>query len=282
MIEREARQDMATYSQIIHREGFVAATDGNLSVRLDDRRILITPSGIRKEDMTPEAPVIVDYDGNVLSGQGSASSEKKIHLKAYLERPDVHAVIHAHPVYSIALTVAGMMIDTCLLPETVVTLGAVPVAPYATPSTEELPDSIEPYVKESDVVMLSRHGSLTMGKDLGTATKLLEKLEQAAQITYLALTLGGVERFSTAELERLQGLRGFYGVSTQQLACSVNQPGPGGVESAQTAAPAGAASSAEPCGCDTPDSTNLDMTEEQVAKLVDLIAGQVTEKIRQG
>jgi len=275
--ERTARREMARFSQIIHREGFVAATDGNLSIRLDDRRILITPSGIRKEEMTPEAAVVIDYDGNVVSGQGRASSEKKIHLKAYEERRDVMAVIHAHPVYSIALTVAGVPIDTCLLPETVVTLGAVPVAPYATPSTDELPQSIEPFVRDSDVVMLARHGSLTMGKDLGTATKLLEKLEQAAQISYYATLLGGATRFSTPELERLQGLRGFYGVETQQLACSLNQSSAGDVESKRTG-------QGECAACESADSAmaNLNLTDQQVASLVDVIAGQITARLQAG
>ena len=223
--ELNARAEMVKYSHLVHRERLVTATDGNLSIRLDDKRILITPSSLRKEDMTLEAPVVIDYGGEVISGDRRASSEKKIHLKVYQERDDVHAVIHAHPTYSIALTVAGAPLDTCLLPEIVVSLGAVPVAPYATPSTEDLPASIEPFVKRSDVIMLERHGSLTMGKDLGTAFKLLEKLEQAAQISYLAMAIGGPVQFPPEELERLRGLRDFYGIKTQQVACSLSPTG---------------------------------------------------------
>lgn len=229
--ELQARQEIAKYSHKIHQQGLVTATDGNLSIRLDDRRILITPTGIRKEDVTPEDPVIMDYDGNVIGGNRGASSERKIHLKALIERPDINACIHAHPSYAIALTVAQAPFDTCLLPETVVRLGAVPVAPYATPSTDDLPASIAPFVGEADAIMMERHGSLTMGVTLTDAFELLEKLEQAARISFYAMLLGGPAPFPQKELERLRGLRDFYGVKTRQLSCSIGAGANGGAAS---------------------------------------------------
>lgn len=244
-IELKARQDMVRISHAVHRAGLVTATDGNLSIRLDEQRILITPSSLRKEEMTLEAPVVIDYDGNMI-GAGRASSERKIHLKAYHERPEVNAVIHAHPIYSIALTVAGKTVDTCLLPEIVVSLGSVPVAPYATPSTDDLPWSMDGYVQQSDVIMLERHGSLTVGKDLDTAYKLLEKLEQSAQICFYANLLGGAVPFSIDELERLQGLRDFYGADTAQLVCALERRPVGGVSSVRKEV--STAASSEPSG----------------------------------
>lgn len=219
--ELRAREEIATFSRKIHKQGLVAATDGNLSVRLDNERILITPSGIRKEDVTIDDPVIIDYEGNVIGGNRTASSERKIHLKAFAEREDVNACIHAHPPYAIALTVAKAPFDTCLLPEMVVRLGSVPVASYATPSTDDLPASIDPYIRRCDTIMLERHGSLTVGKTLVEAFELLEKLEQAARISFYAMLIGGPVPFPQGEIERLRGLREFYGVQTKQLACPV-------------------------------------------------------------
>lgn len=262
--ELAARHDMVKYSRLVHREHLVTATDGNLSVRLDDHRILITPSSLRKEDMTLDDPVVIDFDGNVLEGDRRASSEQKIHIKTYREREDVRAVIHAHPTYAIALTVAGADLNTCLLPEIVVSLGAVPVAPYATPSTDDLPASIEPFVKQSDVVMLERHGSLTMGSDLSAAFKLLEKLEQAAHISYLTLAVGGPVRFQQSELERLRGLREFYGIKTQQIACNVNGPG--------TCSTNGASSAVG-------SSSDRQLSDEQMRLLIDTITDRVVAEL---
>ncbi|MCG8478268.1 MAG: class II aldolase/adducin family protein [Spirochaetales bacterium] len=218
--ELEARGEIAHYSRKVHAHGLVSATDGNLSIRLDDEHILITPSSIRKEDMTSEAPVIVTMDGELASGGRRPSTEVKVHLEAYRRRGDVKAVIHAHPPKAIAFTIADAPLDTCVLPEVVVTLGDVPVAPYAAPSTDELPASMSDLIRHSDVVMLARHGSVTVGPTLGDAFKKLEKLEHNAEILIYARILGGATPFSTGQLEELQNLRTFYGVTTTVNACA--------------------------------------------------------------
>ena len=222
--ELQARKDIVYYSHKVHAEGLVSATDGNLSVRLDDSHVLITPSSLRKEDMFIDAPIVIDMDGNLVAGDRRPSTELKVHLEAYRQRPDVQAVIHAHPPKAIAFTIAEAPLDTCMLPEVVVTLGDVPVAPYAAPSTEALPDSMRELIRRSDVVMLARHGSVTVGKDLSDAFKKLEKLEHNAQIMIYARILGGPKPFSGAELKQLEGLRSFYGVKTQQIACTSGAP----------------------------------------------------------
>lgn len=221
--ELEAREQIVTFSHKVQNYGFVSATDGNLSIRLDDRRILITPSGLPKGDMTLDAPIIVDMEGNKLEGAGKPSSEGKMHCEVYRLRSDVNAVIHAHPVKCIAFTVAGVPLDTCLLPEVVVTLGSVPTSRYATPTTDEVPASIKDLITKSDAVMLARHGSLTVGKDLNTAFKILEKMEHTAGIALYARILGGPQPFSSEELQKLYELRGPWGVTKELPSCTGEQ-----------------------------------------------------------
>lgn len=218
--ELQARKDIVYYSHKVHAEGLVSATDGNLSVRLDEEHVLITPSSLRKEDMFIDAPIVIDMQGKLVAGDRRPSTELKVHLEAYRQRPDVQAVIHAHPPKAIAFTIAEVPMDTCMLPEVVVTMGSVPVAPYAAPSTEALPESMRELVRHADTLMLARHGSVTVGKDLGDAFKKLEKLEHNAQIMIYARILGGAKPFSNSELVQLEELRDFYGVKTQHIACA--------------------------------------------------------------
>jgi L-fuculose-phosphate aldolase len=218
--ELQARKDIVYYSHKTHAAGLVTATDGNLSVRLDDQHVLITPSGLRKEDMHIDAPIVIDMEGNLVAGDRKPSTEYKVHLEAYQQRPDVKAVIHAHPPKAIAFTIAGAPLDTCMLPEVVVTMGDVPIAPYAAPSTDALPESMRDLIAKSDALMLARHGSVTVGPCLSEAFKRLEKLEHNAEIMIYARMLGGAQPFSENQLQELQGLRGFYGINTQQIACA--------------------------------------------------------------
>ncbi|MEW5818143.1 MAG: class II aldolase/adducin family protein [Spirochaetota bacterium] len=215
----EARKEIVKYSHKVQEYGFVSATDGNLSIKLDERRVLITPSGIPKGEMTLDAPIIVDMEGNKLEGAGKPSSEGKMHLEVYRLRNDVKAVIHAHPPKCIAFTIAGFPLDTCLLPEVVVTIGAIPTSKYATPTTEEVPASIREYIQKNDAVMLARHGSLTIGKDLNTAFKILEKMEHTATIAMYARMLGGPIPFTDEELKKLYALRKAWGVEKELMPC---------------------------------------------------------------
>ncbi|WP_018527040.1 class II aldolase/adducin family protein [Alkalispirochaeta alkalica] len=217
--ELEARKQIVYYSRKTHAQGLVCATDGNLSVRLSKERFLITPSGIRKEDVTIDDLLVIDSDGNPVGDTRRPSTEYKVHLEAYRRRDDISAVIHAHPPKSIAFTLTKTPLDTCILPEVVVTLGDVPVAPYATPSTDDLPGSMSDLIAVSDVVMLARHGSVTVGATMAEAFKKLEKLEHNAEILIYAHMLGGAQPFSHQEIHRLQGLRDFYGIQTKVRGC---------------------------------------------------------------
>ncbi len=218
--ELEARKQIVLYSKKVHAAGLVCATDGNLSVRLDEHHVLITPSSLRKEDMHIEAPVIIDMNGEPVGDTRRPSTEHKVHLEAYRQRPDVMAVIHAHPPKAIAFTIAEAPLDTCILPEVVVTLGSIPVAPYATPSTDDLPASMGELIRRSDAVMLARHGSVTVGLTLADAFKKLEKLEHNAEILIYARILGGAKPFSRSQLEELENLREFYSITNRTIPCS--------------------------------------------------------------
>ena len=195
--------------------GWVAANDGNVSVRLEDETFLATPTGISKSFITPEKLVRIDAEGNVLEGLAGArpSSEIKMHLCCYRERPDVGAVLHAHPATATGYAVANKALDEYSMIESVIAIGSVPVTPYGTPSTDEVPEAIKPYLQEHDVMLLQNHGALTVGADLITAYYRMETLELFAKISLTAHLLGGAQEISRENIERLCNMRAQYGVT---------------------------------------------------------------------
>lgn len=191
--------------------GWVAANDGNVSVLLDNGLILCTPSGVSKGDMKPDMVLTVDRLGKVIEGTGRPSTELAMHLRCYAERGDVKAVVHAHPPYSTAFAVANRALDDYAMIETICSLGAVPVAPYATPGTEEVPDVIAPYLDKHDAILLRAHGALTVGTDLRTAYFRMETLEHFAKISLFAHQLGGAVDISRDRIDTLLERReSFY------------------------------------------------------------------------
>lgn len=198
--------------RMLHERGMVAATDGNLSARTAGGSILVTRAGVPKGRMTAEDILDVGPDGTLLSGAGRPTTELAMHLAVYHARPDAAAVVHAHPVHATAFAVAGITIDEDLLPEVIVGLGSVPLAPYATPSTIEVPAALEPYLATHDAILLANHGALTLGTSVEEAYSKMEKLEHAAQITLLARLLGGGRRLTADEIGRLEKVsRQSYG-----------------------------------------------------------------------
>ena len=194
VLEYELRQEMVRIGRLIWERGYVAAADGNLSARLGPDRLLATPSGLSKGFLSAEDLVVIGLDGEPVPsyrGRGyKPSSEILMHLEAYRRRPDVNAVVHAHPPAATAFSIAGVTLARCILPEVVVTLGEIPTADYATPGTVEVPQSISQAIQDYDAVILAHHGSLTVGPTLWDAYQRLEKVEQAAQITLIARQLG--------------------------------------------------------------------------------------------
>jgi len=209
-----ARNDIVEVGKRMYRKGFVASNDGNLSIRISEKEILITPSGVSKGYMNASDLLIVDLSGNVLSGRQKPSSEMKMHLAVYKNRPDVYAVCHAHPQITTAFAVARKICDKIALPEVIFSIGCVALSDYATPTTEEVPDSIAGIIKTSDAVLLSNHGALTVGHDIYDAYYKMETLEHFAGITLYARLLGGevgLEPLQISELLRIR--KDVYGKS---------------------------------------------------------------------
>jgi L-fuculose-phosphate aldolase len=231
--EATLRAEIVEVGRRLWARGYVASNDGNISVRLDEKRLLTTPTGVSKGFMTPEMMVVTDLAGHKLAGDRRASSELKMHLAVYESRPDVAAVVHAHPPLATGFAVAGIPLDRAVLAEVVTTLGSIPIAEYATPSTVELPDAVRKYVKAHDGLLLANHGAVTMAGDLMAAYYKMETIEHFAQISLVARLLGGERLLSRDEVLRLQGLRGSYGIASPAPICIDGALGGGGDVSCQ-------------------------------------------------
>jgi L-fuculose-phosphate aldolase len=222
--EAQLRADIVEVGRRLYARGYTASNDGNISVRLDDRRLLMTPASVCKGFMTPEMMCITDLEGRKLQGDRDPSSEMQMHLEVYRRRPDVNAVVHAHPPIATGFAVAGIPLDRAVLAEVITTLGSVPIAEYATPSTRELPEAVARYVQAHDGMLLANHGALTMGKDLFAAYYKMETIEHFARISLVARLLGGERILSREEVLRLQDLRGHYGIAAPAPICADPPP----------------------------------------------------------
>lgn len=206
--EDQARAEVVRICRLLWERGYVAAGDGNVSVRLGDR-LLATPSGFSKGFLRPEQLVLTDLQGVPLPRQAEAaqglrpSSELRLHCEAYRQRPDIGAVIHAHPVAAVACSLAGISLAEAVLPEVVLDLGGIPTTRYATPASDEGPEAIRDLIRSHDALLLDRHGSVTVGADLWSAYLKLERMEHAAHILVIAHQLGGVRGLPRDEVERL-------------------------------------------------------------------------------
>lgn len=187
----------------IHAKGFVAATDGNISVRIDENKILCTPTSLPKEKIRISDLIVISIDGNIISGNRKPSTEIKMHLAIYNNRDDVNAVIHAHPVYATAFASSKFALDIPFLPEVILSIGKVPVCKYATPSTDEVVKSILPFVQKTNLLLLQNHGVVTFGKNLQEAYYLLEKLEHTAKVFSVAMTFNGVRPLTKRQILKL-------------------------------------------------------------------------------
>jgi L-fuculose-phosphate aldolase len=187
--ETTARMELVAVCKKLAEKGFIAATDGNVSCRVGQDKLLVTPSGKPKGDLKPIDLLLLNLHGEVLAGLEKPSSEIRMHLEVYRCRPDVKAIVHAHPPMLTALTLAGIPFVAEALPEVWLTFGPVPTAPYATPCTAEVPEAIAPFLEKHQAVLLERHGSLTVGRSLDEAYLRLDKLEHAARILFFARLL---------------------------------------------------------------------------------------------
>lgn len=206
----ELRADVCRVCKLLYDRGYVASNDGNVSVRAGEGQILITPSGVSKGRLSPDMLVLCDLEGRVLEGNRHPSSEGAMHLLLYRERPDVGGVVHAHPAAATAFAACRRPLDTPYLTEVVSGLGPIPLAPYALPSTPEVPESIRPFIQSHNGVLLANHGALTWGSGLWAAFDRMEQLEHTAKIYCNIALLGAGVPLTGAQVETLRGLDGYY------------------------------------------------------------------------
>ena len=211
-------QQICDVMRMLYKTEMVVANDGNVSARLPNGNIMITASGVLKGFMTPDQVIECDSQGNALDGR-SVTTEIKMHVAAYQERPDIRAVVHAHPIYATAFSLAGVSLAECTIPEIIVTMGSIPTAPYATPSTYDLPDELRPFLSKGDAVIMERHGVVCIGSDLIDAYKKMEMVEHTAKITHVARTLGTVKPIAPPGVKALLETRKSLGIQTKNNLC---------------------------------------------------------------
>lgn len=213
--EYEIKKEICEIGRRIYNKGMVAANDGNISVKISDNEFLCTPTGVSKGFMTPEYICKVDAQGNVLQANGNfkPSSEIKMHMRVYAERPDVKSVVHAHPMYATSFAIAGIPLSQPIMPEAVIALGCVPIAEYGTPSTDEIPDAVSKYLQSYDAVLLENHGALTYSDSLLAAYLKMESVEFYAQLLFLSRQLGGPKELSDDKVQRLYEIRRQFGMT---------------------------------------------------------------------
>lgn len=209
-VKRKYREEIVRYGRMLHQRGFVAAMDGNLSVRLGKNRILVTPTCVSKGAMRASDMVIVDFEGTRISGRRNVTSELGMHLLIYCMRPDVQAIVHAHPPTATGFAAAGMALTQPLVCEVVMGLGCIPLARYGTPGTSELAETLEPYVPEYDAILMSNHGVVTYGDTLEHAYMKMETVEHFAQIALVTHLLGKQQPLTEVDIEKLLVARSKY------------------------------------------------------------------------
>lgn len=197
----------------IYQSGFVAANDGNISARVDEEHVMITPSGVSKGFMEADSMLLIHLaSGQVVDGSGRPSTEGAMHFDIYKHRSDVQAIVHSHPPTATGFAVAGIPLDQLAMPELIVTMGTIPLAPYGTPGTDELPEALRPFYEEHDAILLANHGAVTMGRTLTEALFKMESVEMCAKILFTARMLGRVRELPDEQVDKLVEARSFYGL----------------------------------------------------------------------
>lgn len=205
--EKALREQLVRVCRQLYAKDLIVATDGNVSARLGPDRYLTTPSGVCKGFLEPEMLVVVDAEGNWLEGKLKPSSEFGMHLAIYRVRPDIAAIVHAHPPTATAFSVAGVSLEPPILTEVVITLGAIPTTPYATPGTPQVGEAVREAATHYDAFILDHHGAVTVGRNLDEAFHRMETVEQTAKVHLMAHQLGGIRPLGSAEVQELDAIR---------------------------------------------------------------------------
>ena len=275
----QIKQDMLEAGRRLYQNGYIVSSDGNISARLEEDRILATPTGLCKGTLSPEDLVVCDMDGKRVSGRLHPSSEIGMHLFLYRERPDIRAVVHAHPPTATGFTVAGVPLTDCVLPEVIITLGSVPTASYGTPGGPEISDPIRQFVKDYDAYLLENHGATTVGSDVMNAYYKMETLEHFARILFVARQLGGINVLDREQVARLLKIRERLGIRGPDPACRLDglTPTPaagtsGGIPTLRTRCAGGGPSPSGP----SPGSVS---SSDSASALIDEITHRVMEEL---
>lgn len=212
-LEQKLRLQICDIGRNLFNKDFIAANDGNISARLSENEILTTPRAVSKGYLEPHMIVKVNLQGEVLEAAEGyrPSTETKMHLRIYNELPEMNGVVHAHPPYATAFAIKGEALDKMMMPESVIMIGDIPLAEYGTPSTEEIPDSLMPFLGKKTAVLLENHGALTWGTDVMEAYLNMERLEYTAKITFITRMIGGERELPQHRIDELVTLRSFYG-----------------------------------------------------------------------
>jgi L-fuculose-phosphate aldolase len=213
--EREHREDIVRIGQLVFQKGWVAANDGNITVRMDAERILATPTGVCKGMMHVDDLIIVDMKGNKIAGRAERTSEIAMHLTVYEMRPDIKAVVHAHPPVATGFATAGKPLNLALLPEVVIGLGCVPLVAYGLPGTAALTEPMLPLIPKYDALLMANHGAVCYGEDVYKAYFRMETMEHFARIQLVAELLGGPQVLPRSEVDKLLDSRTRYGVKAK-------------------------------------------------------------------
>jgi L-fuculose-phosphate aldolase len=208
------KREIVEVGRRVYERGYVASNDGNISARLDEKRVVITPTGVSKGFMSPDDLIVVDLEGKVVAGTKKPSSELFMHLSVYKHRSDVMSVCHAHPPYATGFAVAGIPLDKCILPEVIIVLGGIPIVEYGTPGTSEFFKPVLKIIDKYDAFLLANHGALTIGKDVVNAYHKMETLEHFAHIAFVAQQLGHMNVLNPEQVRKLTDLRTKFGIRT--------------------------------------------------------------------
>lgn len=268
------KRDIIEAGKRVYARGYVASNDGNISARVDDKRILITPTGVSKGYMSTEELVLVDMEGKVLDGRKRPSSEVFMHLRIYKDRPDVNSVCHAHPPYATGFAVAGIPLTQCILPEVIIVLGGIPLAEYGTPGTDEFYKPILKYLKDYDAFLLANHGALTIGKDIFNAYHKMETLEHFAHIAFVATQLGEANTLTSEQTQKLFDIRKKMGIQTNMTCetCDDSDSSACSTNPSSTAKLAETPAAGQPASAQNANSGKTEIDKEALVK-------QVTEAI---
>jgi L-fuculose-phosphate aldolase len=246
--EQQLREDIVQVGRLMFEKGWIASNDGNVTIRLDEHRILATPTGVSKGMMCPDDMIVCDIEGRKLCGERQCTTEMSMHLTIYQLRPDVRSVLHAHPPVATGFAVAGRALNLALLPEVVIGLGSIPLAEYGLPGTPALTEGMRPYIPKYDALLMANHGAVSYGEDVFQAFFRMETVEHFARITLVAELLGGAKVLPRVEVQKLFESRARYHVKSR------NHFEPGSPMTAE----------------DLPDaSEKIEITREQLLAIID-------------